>query len=325
MAIIQPKKILCVGMMTCDSYYYGIDPKYMEKEVAYNTDVKLMAGGDATNVSIDLAALGNDVKIMGCIGNDIHGEGLLGVIARGGVDTSFVRRDENIATSMTLILYTRDCKDSNDRHCSLFHGGNEHLRQEDITDEMLDSVDHLHYGSFGPMTEIDKHGLCTLFERAKAHGCTISMDIKGVGHDYTTLFPALHYVDIFMPNIGEYKDIAGTDDVQEIKEFFRPYNISVLAIKMAEKGVFLTNYKEDIELPTLTRSDEIVDIMGAGDAFCSGLMTAFLDGRDLRECGIMGSMASRHCLQTPGASTWRATADQLAEEAVALGYPMRGF
>jgi sugar/nucleoside kinase (ribokinase family) len=54
-------------------------------------------------------------------------------------------------------------------------------------------------------------------------------------------------------------------------------------------------------------------------------MTAYLDGRDLRECGIMGSMASRHCLQTPGASTWRATADELAKEAVELGYPMRGF
>ena len=325
MGIVSGKKILCVGMMTCDAYFYGIDRAFLEKEVSYNSGIKMTTGGDATNVSIDLAALGNDVKLMGCIGYDIPGEGLLKATTEAGVDNSLVVRRADTSTSTTLIVYTRGSKNSNDRHCSLYHGGNERLLQEDITDEILRSVDHMHYGSFGPMTAIDGENLKILFERAKSLGVSISMDIKGTGHDYSKLLPALPYVDLFMPNIGEYKDITGTDDLDEIKEFFRPYGFKIMAVKMADKGAFLTDFREDIMLPTLTKPEEIVDIMGAGDAFCAGLMTAWLDGRDLKECGIFGSMASKACLGTEGASTWRVSADELGRQAVSMGYKLRGF
>ena len=325
MQVIRPKKILCVGMMTCDAYFYGVSPAFFDCEVSVNGGVRMMTGGDATNVSIDLAALGNDVKLMGCIGYDIQGEGLLKATAEAGVDNSCVVRREGVSTSTTLIVYTQDSKSSNDRHCSLYHGGNEHLLQEDITDEILKSVSHLHYGSFGPMTAIDGPNLKTLFARAKALGVTISMDIKGPNHDFTKLMDALPYVDLFMPNIGEYRAIAGTDDLEGIKAFFEPFHFAMMAVKMADKGVFLTDFSRDIMLPTQTKQEEIVDIMGAGDAFCAGMMTAWLDGRDLYECGVLGSMASRACLMTEGASNWRITADDLAKEAVRMGLQLRGF
>ena len=325
MSVIGPKKILCVGMMTCDVYFYGVSPDYFSREVSVNSGVRMMTGGDATNVSIDLAALGNDVKLMGCIGNDIQGDGLLKATAAAGVDNSCVVRRDGVSTSTTLIVYTEDSKDSGDRHCSLYHGGNEHLMQEDITDEILKSVTHMHYGSFGPMTAIDGPELKTLFARAKALGVTVSMDIKGMNHDFSKLMDALPYVDLFMPNIGEHRAITGTDDLEAIKAFYAPFRFAAMAVKMAEKGVFVTDFKEDIMLPTMTRQDEIVDIMGAGDAFCAGMMTAWLDGRDLYECGVLGSMASRACLMTEGASNWRAKADNLAREAVRMGFPVKGF
>ena len=55
---MDKKKVLCVGMMTCDSYYYDMDPDLFTKENGTNSEVRMSAGGDATNVSIDLARMG---------------------------------------------------------------------------------------------------------------------------------------------------------------------------------------------------------------------------------------------------------------------------
>ena len=45
------KKAICVGMMTCDSYYYDVDTDFLEKENSTASHIRMSAGGDATNVA----------------------------------------------------------------------------------------------------------------------------------------------------------------------------------------------------------------------------------------------------------------------------------
>ena len=236
-------------------------------------------------------------------------------VTEAGVDPSFIIRRPDVTTTMTLILYTKDAKDASDRHCSRNEGGNALLSEADISDEVLSGAAHLHYGSFGPLKNLDGEGGARLLKRAKEHGLTTSLDVKGLGRDLSKLLPMLPYVDYFMPNLGEVEDLTGLSEIPEIKEYFRKAGIGCLCMKMAEKGVYITDFREEMILPTLAKSDEIVDVMGAGDAFCAGFIAASVMGLPLREKGIMASLCSKHCLASYGASQWTVPAEKLAEEA----------
>ncbi|MBQ6476027.1 MAG: carbohydrate kinase family protein [Clostridia bacterium] len=312
------KKILCVGMMSCDSYYYDVDPELLSIPNGTNSIVRMTAGGDATNVAIDLARMGYHSCLIGMIGDDFHGDGMVKTAKEAGVDTSSVIRNPDVTSTMTLILYTRDAKNASDRHCSRNEGGNAALSEKDITDEMMDGAAHLHYGSFGPLKSLDGEGGARLLKRAKEAGLTTSLDVKGLGRDYSKLELMLPYVDFFMPNIDEVTDLTGLTDLVEIREFFKAKGVGLLCLKMAEKGVYITDFNEDILLPTMTSQEEIVEIMGAGDAFCAGFIVSSLMGLPLKERGVIASLCSRRCLLTAGASRWSATIGELIEESAKI-------
>ena len=181
------KKIICVGMLTCDSYYYDVDPDMLEKENNTCSDVKMSAGGDATNVSIDLARMGFHSCLAGLMGKDFHGDGIIKTVTEAGVDPSYIIRRDGVTTTMTMILYTKNAADASDRHCVRNEGGNALLSDADITDDMLRGADHLHYGSFGPLKSLDGESGARLLSRAKALGLTTSLDVKGTGRDYKKL------------------------------------------------------------------------------------------------------------------------------------------
>ena len=307
-------KILCVGMMSCDSYYYDVDPQLLSIPNGTNTVVRMTAGGDATNVSIDLARMGYHSCLVGMVGNDFHGDGMIKTAKEAGVDTSFVIRNPEVTSTMTLILYTRDAVSANDRHCSRNEGGNAALSEENITDEMLRGADHLHYGSFGPLKSLDGEGGARLLKRAKEMGLTTSLDVKGLGRDFTKLIPMLPYVDYFMPNLEEVTDLTGLRELDEIRMFFQEKGVGLLCLKMAEKGVYITDFAQDVMLETMAKQEEIVDIMGAGDAFCAGFIISSLLKLPIRTRGLVASACSKRCLATAGASSWSASIDELIEE-----------
>ena len=308
------KKVICVGMMTCDSYYYDVDADFLTKENSTASRIRMSAGGDATNVSIDLARMGFHSCLMGLTGYDFHGDGIIKTVREAGVDTSYVIRKPEVETTMTMILYTENAVDASDRHCCRNEGGNALLSEEDITDEMLKGADHIHYGSFGPLKSLDGEGGARLLKRAKALGLTTSLDVKGLGRDFSKLEKMLPYVDYFMPNLGEVSDLTGLTEIEEIRDFFQEKGIGCLCMKMAEKGVYMTDFREEIVLPTLAKQEEIVDVMGAGDAFCAGFIAASLLGKNLREKGLMASLCSKHCLASYGASQWTVPAEELVLE-----------
>ena len=308
------KNVICVGMMTCDSYYYDVPETLLLQENSTCTKVHMSAGGDATNVSVDLARMGFHTMLMGLIGNDFHGDGIIKTVKAAGVDTSRVIRRDDVTTTMTLILYRDDAKDASDRHCCRNEGGNALLSEADITDDMLAGADHIHYGSFGPLKSLDGEGGARLLRRAKAMGLTTSLDVKGLGRDYAKLVPMLPYVDYLMPNLGEVADLTGLTEIPAIRDHFREKGVGCLCMKMAEKGVYITDFKEEMILPTLTKAEEIVDVMGAGDAFCAGFIAASLLGLSTREKGLYASLCSRHALMTAGGSAWTVPAEEILAE-----------
>jgi sugar/nucleoside kinase (ribokinase family) len=195
------------------------------------------------------------------------------------------------------------------------------LVPDDVSDEVMKTAKHLHLGSIGPVTAMNGENAAILLKRAQAHGLTTSIDISLPWGQWEDIKEALHYCDFFMPNIDEIDMMVGLRDIEAIKTFFKPFGIQVLVIKQGENGVFLTDFSKDIELPTFLVG-ELVDTLGAGDAFCTGFITAYHNGLSLRDCAIYANTCSAICLKKYGASTWAIDMNEIAEKAGELGYPI---
>ena len=67
-------------------------------------ELPLSIGGNAANVSMNLARLGVTVGAVGCVGDDVFGQFAIQTLKAGGVDMRGVSVLSGVATSATLIL-----------------------------------------------------------------------------------------------------------------------------------------------------------------------------------------------------------------------------
>ncbi len=90
-------------------------------------DLPLSIGGNAANVSMDLARLGVKVGVAGVVGRDAFGQFAIDTLRAGGVDTTSVRVLDGVPTSATLILNVKG-EDRRFIHCTGANAGNEGRR-----------------------------------------------------------------------------------------------------------------------------------------------------------------------------------------------------
>ncbi|MDL2220486.1 carbohydrate kinase family protein [Eubacteriales bacterium OttesenSCG-928-N14] len=318
--MLKPVKILCVGMIFCDTYVHGVDSGFMDlpKDTYVVADkLEFFFGGDAQNMAINLLRMGHVPKLIGCIGDDGNGMALTRELQRIGMDISGIRTTQQAHTANVIFVVD----DTGSIHGMSYAGANAYLQQTDVSDADLSAHTHLHLGSLGPLTALNGQGAATLLRRAKMHGATTSMDISLPYGCWEDVAEALPHCDIFMPNDDEVLALTGLRDLDAIKALFAPYGLKVLVVKMGSEGVFVTDFVQDIRLPSLLHGD-LVDVLGAGDAFCTGFISAYHNGLDLYNCTVYASTCSALCLQTMGASNWGVNMNAIADTAKQLGHPL---
>lgn len=297
---------LCVGNTACDILAKVSSIQKKSDKRLYLESIECFPGGDALNNAVDASIMGEAVKFIGCVGQDLFGEAILKKLSGYKIDISHMRVDSQIPTSVSYYIVDKggEKRPASQGGCCYRPGGNEALAEQDIPDSLLHWADHLHLGS--PMIQdgLDGGDNGILLKRAKEHGVTTSMDLV---YDQDEIWlpkieEALRYCDIFIPSDYEVEHVCGSRDIKEIKEFFRPYELSVFGIKMGERGVFLTDYKRDIFIPSAYKGIP-VETLGAGDAFFAAFNVSYSRGFSLERCACVACCASACVLGSFGAST----------------------
>ena len=186
--------------------------------------VKVSTGGPVSNTGLGLVTLGINTQLMGKIGDDFFGEGVLELLkARDCADGMVVVPGEE--TSYTIVIVPPGF----DRIFLHNPGANNTFVADDINYDIVAKAKLFHLG-YPPLMkrlyENDGEQLIECFKRAKATGTTTSLDMSlpdpasesGRVNWEKVLRNLLPYVDIYMPSVEETMYMIQRDQLEQLHQ-----------------------------------------------------------------------------------------------------------
>ncbi len=294
-------------------------------------------GGAVCNVGIDLKRLMPDTTVcaMGLVGADEAGDFALSTMETEGLDTTLVGRKS--ATSFTYVMSDTLSKE---RTFFQYRGANA-LFDEDCFDWDTMDCDLLHIAYILLLDALDVEDadygtkMARLLAHAKDHGIKTSIDVVSeTGERFTKLVPpALRYTDYCIINEIEagrstgipLRDESGAflyHNVKPVLKALFELGVSTWAVIHCPEGGFALdkdgNYAECglVRMP----KDMIKGKVGAGDAFCAGVLAAAHRGLSLDYAVKLGNAAATVSLRSPGATEAMETVEEAMRIAEELGF-----
>lgn len=171
--------------------------------------VTVSAGGPVSNTGIALCILGINTKLMGKVGNDFFGEGVIRLLMQRNAEDGMVVIDGE-QTSYTVVIVPPGF----DRIFLHNPGANNTFCADDINYNLVKEAKLFHFGYPPLMKKIfenDGAELIKIFKRVKGMGVTTSLDMSlpdassesGKVDWEKVLKNLLPYVDIYIPSVEE--------------------------------------------------------------------------------------------------------------------------
>jgi sugar/nucleoside kinase (ribokinase family) len=111
----------------------------------------------------------------------------------------------------------------------------------------------------------------------------------------------LPLVDAFSPNLEEMREMTGLEDPGDIVHCLLDSGAKLVALRMGELGSMVGRAGEPLlQIPPVT-VDAIVDVTGAGNAYCGGFIVGMVETGDPAQAALYGAVSGSLALQQFGA------------------------
>lgn len=291
--------VTCLGILVADVVGKPVDVMPERGKLMLVDRLELHAGGCANSTGIDLAKIGIRTAVIGKIGNDGFGDFMVNNLSRSGVDCAGVVRDEEAATSATMVLVHGD----GERSFIHYIGANAALTEADVNFEVVKSSKILHVAGSFLMPGFDGEPTARVLKKARELGVTTSLDTAwdSRGNWMKLLEPCLQYVDYAVPSIEEARMVTGKYDPADVARVLMDKGVGTVALKMGDQGCYIKSKDTELRLPIY--KVDAIDALGAGDAFAAGFLAGLVNGWDLERTGKFANATGAFCVTALGATT----------------------
>ncbi len=311
----RPLDLICLGRLGVDLYAQQIGARL--------EDVSSFAkylGGSSANIAFGTARLGLKSAMLSRVGNDHMGRFLLESLAREGCDISGIKVDPERLTAMVLlglrdretfplVFYRENCADMA-------------LRSDDINEEQIASskallitgthfsTDQVFKASSQALDYAEKHNVKRILDIdyrpvlwglvSKADGATRFVADQKVSQHVQRILPRF---DLIVGTEEEFLIAGGATELLAALRKVRSLTEATLVVKLGPQGCTVIHG----EIPARLEEGaiypgvrvEVLNVLGAGDAFMSGFLSGWLnDASDERCCALAnacgGLVVSRH-------------------------------
>lgn len=298
--------IICaLGAASQDVFLSGkgiraqLDPQINEYVEEFKLGAKLdvekvvfATGGGATNAAVTFARQSIDSHFIGRVGRDAAAHIVLSELDSEHIDTSKVIYDDIVGTQYSTILLA----DNGERTILIYRGAaHGHI----VTDyELIDFSDYewLYISTFSGAMEV----LDTIITNAKKYGTKIAFNPGKAELDKPDLLRGLlNDVDILIMNKEEAMLVVNGETSEELARHATHY-CPVVVISDGPQGVIATDGKTIVEAG-MYEDVAVIDRTGAGDAFGSGFLSQWSQGKSLKDSVIFASANSTSVVTKIGA------------------------
>lgn len=291
-----------IGAAHLDALVEGADESVFRGGSSAAKQIRLGFGGDAFNEAVVLSRLGGSVDLIGKIGLDPGGDMVLDYARTNGLDTAHIRREQELATSVNIVLIRKDGERSfiTDPHSSL-----RALTLDDVLPYVDTFAPTVCFASLFVFPQFDSIALETLFSEIKRNGCTLCADMtkRKNGEKCADLKGVWPYLDVLFANAEEAGLLSDQTGVANIAREFRAHGVKCIVIKTGKAGCYVDSEEFTGEVSGF-RSRVCVDTTGAGDTFAAGFLFARANGKRYEDCARFANAIASLCVEHVGASAY---------------------
>jgi rfaE bifunctional protein kinase chain/domain len=291
-AALAGKRVAVVGDLMLDRYYWGsvarISPEAPVPVVEVESESTRLGG--AANVANNIASLGGTPLVVGVVGQDEAGRGLMSIVAENGFPNDGILVDPTRPTTVKTRVIAHH------QHVVRVDKEVKQEISEEIQGRILDvlrrnasSLDAIIIEDYNKGVVV-KRLIHEIVGFAKQNQLVITVDPK-----FNNFFE-YKQVTVFKPNKTETEEALGVqlDDPAGVERAGRALldrlKVENVLLTLGERGMALFEDRgPTTHVPTAAR--KVADVSGAGDTVISTLTMALAAGANIREASMLANFA----------------------------------
>jgi sugar/nucleoside kinase (ribokinase family) len=301
--IVKKRGIVSGGNLIVD-YVKTIETYPVQGNLSTILSIERSVGGATPNVLIDIAKIDGEGSIplqaIGLVGDDENGRFIVDTLNKHNIDTSLVKKHSFLGTSFTDVM---SVKSTGERTFFQYRGANAELGLEQFDFSNI-NAEIIHIGYALLLDTMDSYDreygtvMARVLAQAQGRGIKTSIDVVSENSDRFSKIvpPSLKYTDYCTINEVEASMITGIPARQENGNLLVG-NIKSICKRLLEMGVKrwavihapeagfgMSNTGEFFVQPSLDLPEGYIKgKVGAGDAFCAGILYSVYKGWGMEE------------------------------------------
>ncbi|KGQ37383.1 sugar kinase [Gallibacterium anatis] len=285
------------------------DVSYFSKGVA----------GAELNVATGIARLGFNVSWISKIGKDSFGRTILNYLNKENINSDFVKIDSTHRTGFQLKSKLKNM--NGDPEVEYFRRGSaaSYLSIADL-DKVINTK-FLHITGIAPALSDNCFDVAEYLinqVRSKSGIITFDPNLRPVlWKNENIMREKINYLasksDIVLPGVNEGKILTGYDSNEDIANFYIKNGAKKVIIKLGKKGAYFRDSIGNEGTVPAVKVDNIIDTVGAGDAFAVGVISALLEDKTLEQAAKRGNFFGALAIQFPGDNDGLPNKEQLSK------------
>ncbi|RAK12581.1 5-dehydro-2-deoxygluconokinase [Halanaerobium saccharolyticum] len=265
---------------------------------------KHIAGAES-NFAIGVQRLGLKSGWISKLGKDPMGDYLEFFIRGEGVDVSQVKRDKKSNTGLMI----KDIINSQTANVYYYRKNSaaSKLSPEDINEEYVKQAKFIHLSGITlALSENSRKALLKMISIAKENTIKVSFDPNlryKLWSDKAKMkketLEIIEKSDIILPGIEEGKSLLNISPPEEIiKEFYKIMK-GLVVLKLGKEGALYYQGDEIVHIPAY-KVENVIDPVGAGDAFAAGLISGLIKNMTIKEAVKLANLVGAFCVTVKG-------------------------
>jgi sugar/nucleoside kinase (ribokinase family) len=252
------------------------------------THFQRFQGGSPANMASNMARLGGNVALVSAVGNDNLGVFLKEELEKTGIDISHIVSCESQPTSIVLVSKTSATPDF-----IAYRTADKMILPGHLPDSLLADSAIFHTTCFALSQEPAQSTIVAAAQKANGFGAKVSIDCNYAPSIWPDRKQAWQIIGKYCSANAFVK--LSEDDAERLYSYkveneqiiydLHEMGAELVCLTLGGDGAIISyNYGENT-CRIFGQPVKVVDATGAGDAFWSGFMTAYLDGKTIPECG----------------------------------------